>query len=125
MNEQLSSIEGRFLAHLPAIYQEQDPPDLLGSFLAAFERVLLGEDESRRRSRKPASKRDRRAPSVEGLGKKIARLYKLFDPRDTPEEFLPWLASWAALTLRANLSTAKQRNLIAHIIPLYRIRGTR
>jgi len=113
------------LTHLPAIYQEQDPtPDKpLAILLAAFERVLLGYEESKDAGK--GAKRKRGSSTVEGLGRKIARLYQLFDPQGTPEKFLSWLGSWAALSIHANLTAEKRRNLIANIIPLYPIRGTR
>lgn len=112
------------LAHLPAIYQEQDPPKkpVLRRFLSVFEAVLLGQEEGTKASAKAGARREH---SVESLAKKIARLYLLFDPRETPEKFLPWLAGWAALSMNANLTPARQRKLIGNIIPLYRIRGTR
>jgi phage tail-like protein len=109
------------IEYLPAIYQEADPsqpvidpsqPTFLYQFLLAFEEVLLGLKETG-------------GVKIEGLGEKITRLYKLFDPGETPDEFLPWLAGWAALSLHSGLSPARKRNLLAHIIPLYRIRGTR
>lgn len=114
------------LEYLPAIYQEPDTPDRqppLADFLAVFERILLGYEEGVHDSRK--AKAEDGSHAVEGLGRKIARLYTLFNPHETPERFLSWLASWAALSLNANLTVARKRNLIANIIPLYRIRGTR
>jgi len=130
MNDEVP-VTGRktMLEYLPAIYQDtpdrqhQEPP--LKGFLAAFERILLGYEEESHDSEKAAAKAEAGTHTVEGLGRKIARLFMLFDPHDTPERFLSWLASWAALSLHANLSPAKKRNLIADIIPLYRIRGTR
>jgi phage tail-like protein len=126
MKDDLNAGGKTLLAHLPAIYQEQDSEDkpLLGDFLSAFEAVLLDQEGSIE-SGKTEAKREASSQTVEGLGRKIARLYQLFDPQETPEKFLSWLASWAALSLHANLSPVKQRNLIARIIPLYRIRGTR
>jgi len=111
------------LEYLPAIYQDSDSPDqrtFLSGFLAAFERVLLGYEDTKSTTKGKAASR-----AIEGLGRKISRLFMLFDPYETPEKFLSWLASWAALSLHANLSPAKKRDLIANIIPLYRIRGTR
>ncbi len=116
------------LAHLPAIYQDRDDPEQplpLAEFLSAFERVLLGYEEEPRSHGKHGSKRDRELHASEGLGRKIARFYTLFDPKETPEKFLAWLAGWAALSMRSELDAEKQRKLIAEIIPLYRIRGTR
>jgi phage tail-like protein len=115
-----------FLANLPAIYQEEETHGKpLHRFLSAFEQVLLGYEDGSQTSTKRRSKREAARPHVEGLGEKIAHLYELFDPRETPENFLPWLGSWVALSIRANLSVPKQRKLIANLIPLYRIRGTR
>jgi phage tail-like protein len=123
MNDEAPITRRNMLDYLPAIYKESDSPDpkpFLGSSLAAFERVLLGYEEG-----KTAAKGKGVSHAIEGLGRKIARLFMVFDPYETPEKFLSWLASWAALSLHANLSEAKQRALIANIIPLYQIRGTR
>ncbi len=100
---------GRLLQYLPAIYHE-DP--FLGRFLASFEDVLLG----------PADGTD--AP-LRGLEQLIDGLASFFDPIQTPEEFLPWLARWTAFGLRADLPPGKQRDFIANAIQLYRWRGTK
>jgi phage tail-like protein len=112
------------MEYLPAIYQDADPvhpQTFLGQFLLAFEKILVGLPGGSADARRvvPAD------TEIEGLGEKIARLHRIFDPFETPEDFLPWLAEWAALSLRADLSSTRKRNLLANIIPLYRIRGTR
>ena len=94
-----------YLRHLPAIFHE-DP--FVGRFLRAFETVLSG-------------------PGVAGqpgLEETIDRLAEHFDPQTTPEEFLPWLAGWVALSVRADWDTATKRDFIQEIVPLYRLRGT-
>jgi phage tail-like protein len=48
-----------------------------------------------------------------------------FDPLQAREDFLPWLASWTALVLRADWSPAQKRDVLFQIIPLYRKRGTK
>jgi len=48
-----------------------------------------------------------------------------FDPLLAREDFLPWLASWTALVLRADWSAEQKRKALAQIIPLYRKRGTK
>src|SRR4051812_24363785 len=48
-----------------------------------------------------------------------------FDPLRAPEDFLPWLASWTALILRADWSPEQKRKVLFQIIPLYRKRGTK
>ena len=50
----------------------------------------------------------------------------LFDPLSTTrEDFLPWLASWTALVLRADWSVEQKRKVLSQVIPLYRKRGTK
>lgn len=124
MKAELKTSKPHLMEYLPAIYQEADPvhpKQFLGQFLLAFEKVLLGLEEDA-----AAVIEDGNADTgIEGLGQKIARIHQIFDPQETPEEFLPWLAGWAALSVRSDLSSARKRNLVAHIIPLYRIRGTR
>jgi len=48
-----------------------------------------------------------------------------FDPLRAREDFLPWLASWTALVLRADWSPEQKRKALSQIIPLYRKRGTK
>jgi phage tail-like protein len=114
----------KLLQYLPAIYQEPgtaEQANYLPVFLEAFEKILFGKedkDSARGNVNKPAR-------AVESLSEKIARLHELFDPWAAPEEFLPWLASWAALSLSPSITAERKRLLIAKIIPLYRIRGTR
>ncbi|NEP37001.1 phage tail protein [Moorena sp. SIO3B2] len=97
------------LEYLPEIYQSKP---FLGQFLLAFEKILLGHEDGVNYSDK-------------GLEAKIAHLHTYFDPQQTPEEFLPWLASWTALSLRADLAPQQQRDFIANIVERYRFRGTK
>lgn len=94
---------------LPAIYQA-DP--FVGQFLLAFEKVLLG-------------RKDEVAFPNRGLEETIANIATYFDPYQTPEKFLTWLASWVALSLRADLPVAIQRDFIANVAQRYRLRGTK
>jgi phage tail-like protein len=123
------ALSKRLVDYLPAIYQEPaqpDEPPFLNGFLRAFENVLLGSTtDTDQVSKEPAGENGEREDEVQGLKEKIAELHRLFDPNRTPEEFLPWLASWTAFTLRADLSVPRRRQLIARMIPLYSIRGTR
>src|SRR4029453_12032927 len=91
----------RLLDLLPAIYRRS--PEL-GTFLAAFEADLFGPTKS--------------------LEVDLARIPRLLDPfTSDEEEFLPWLAQWAAVTLFHE--ARDRRRVIAEMIPLYEIRGTR
>jgi len=47
------------------------------------------------------------------------------DPRLTPPELLPWLASWVGLELDENWPLPQQRQLVLWAVSLYRWRGTR
>jgi phage tail-like protein len=87
----------RLPSYLPTIYRD-DP--FLGQYLWAFEQVLLG------------------------LEAQIGNLATVFDPTQAPEDFLPWLSTWVAFTLRADLEPAQQQQFLARIVPLYRRRGT-
>jgi len=87
----------RLPAYLPAIYRE-DP--FLARYLWAFEQALV-EIEQR----------------IDGLA-------RFFDADTTDAEFLPWLSSWVAFTLRPDFGLTQQRRFLARIAPLYRRRGT-
>jgi phage tail-like protein len=86
------------LDYLPAIYREEP---FLGCFLRAFEELFSGLEE------------------------KVADIATFFDPFKTRADFLPWLASWTAFSLRFDLDETQQRAFVANIIPLYRERGTK
>lgn len=93
-----------YLAHLPQVYGA-DP--FLGRFLLAFEAVLSG------------------LPGHPGLQQAVDGIADLFDPATTVEDFLPWLAGWVGLTLRADWDVPTRRAFIREIVPLYRLRGTK
>ena len=102
----------RYLAHLPALFQDDD---FAGTFLLPFERILTG----------LASADEPNLPRVPpGLEQILDTIERYFDPASTPSEFLPWLAGWVATSLREDWDPAMRRSFIAHIIPLYRRRGT-
>ncbi|MGK7899311.1 MAG: phage tail protein [Xenococcus sp. (in: cyanobacteria)] len=127
----------QLLEYLPEIYQS-DP--FLGRFLLAFEKILLGGSAEKQvvifaiflfiRSRLYRLsllllKCYQANFSTPGLEEKIAHIYTYFDPQETPPEFLTWLASWVALSLRADLDIQQQRDFIANIVERYRYRGTK
>ncbi|MFY1671336.1 phage tail protein [Plantactinospora sp. WMMB334] len=93
----------RYLDHLPAMFRG-DP--FAGRFLLAFEAVLTGRDD------------------VDGLEQLIERSARYLDPMETDEDFLPWLAGWVALSLRADWDVARKKGFIREVVPLYRQRGT-
>ena len=107
------------LEYLPAIYQA-DP--FLGQFLLAFEKILLGVKNDN--VPLPEVKNERKFPR-KALEEIIATIDLFFQSEQTPKEFLSWLASWVALTLREDWEEEEKRRFISRIIPLYRLRGTK
>lgn len=100
-------MQSGYLDHLPAAFREHD---FLGRFLLAFEALL---------SQAPEAELSRAVEEV------IDRIDAFFRPLEAPAEFLPWLAGWVALSLRADLDEPDQRAFIARVAPLYRWRGTK
>ena len=58
------------------------------------------------------------------IGDLLTDFARYFDPKATPVEFLPWLASWLGLTLDLNWSVAQRRRLVANAYRLFMLRGT-
>lgn len=95
--------ESSFVKYLPAIFQQRDDSPngkSLANFLLPFEQVLS---------------------EFEIL---LSGIDHYYDPKNTPERFLPWLASWVALELDDKWDEEKKRDQIAKAIGLYRRRGT-
>ncbi len=95
----LVAAQGRYLAHLPRVYQEQD--ELMGRFLMLFESFW--------------------AP----IESQIDGIHYYLDPEFTPTELLPWLATWVDLSLDDRWPEEKRRKLLRAAVGLYRKRGTR
>ncbi len=111
------------LRHLPEIYQDlsEDSRDLR-VLLAAFDKVLFGTEGQDHKE--------------QGLEEIIANIPNLFNPTGQPDklgvfhnkapgEFLPWLGEWVALEHLHIMPEEQYRKLIAKIVPLYAIRGTK
>ena len=109
---------GQLLGYLPAIYHDSED---LGEILAVFEAVLFGSDGQGTIQGGGRMSLTETSPVVD----RIAIISSLFDAYDTPEEFLPWLAQWVALSKFDGLEERRQRQLLAGIVPLYATRGTK
>lgn len=102
---------------LPAVYRQSRD---LGPFLAAFEAILFAPRDASGSADAAGAEAQ---PHGKSLEEQIGAIPSLIDPGETGEEFLDWLAQWAAV---AQLAEARdRRGLIAAMVPLYRIRGTR
>ncbi len=102
----------RLLNYLPALFT---PPPVLSRQRYApyqdppfFERFLRGFEDA-----------------GDPMNALLSNLDLFFDPEAAPTDFLPWLATWVALTLDENWLPLKRRRLIMEAIELYRWRGTR
>lgn len=89
--------ESIYIRYLPTIMQQDH---FLRRFLMIFESVL-----------KP-------------LEELIDTLPLYTEPEMTPEDYLPWLAQWTALSLDSSWPIERRRALIAHAVEIYRWRGT-
>ena len=120
---------GEMLRYLPAIYGEADGADghFLSNFLDAFGKILIGraDADENPEGESPPHSRPGEGDPVPSLEATIANVADLFDPQKTRGEFLPWLASWAAFNLRADLPEKSKRAFISEIFQLYRRRGTK
>ena len=87
-----------YLKYLPGIYAENE---FTSRFLMILESVL--------------------SP----LERTIDNIAYYFDPGTTPEEFLPWLASWLKISLMRPESARRQREFLSHIGELFAWRGTK
>ncbi len=87
-----------YLKYLPAVYG-QDP--FMRRLLLIFESVLVP------------------------LERVVDMLPLYTEPELIPEEFLPWLAHWVALSLDSAWPVERQRALVAAAVEIYRWRGTK
>ena len=121
-----------YLQYLPAIFQEDVDEygvNFLGRFLLAFEKILSGLG-------------DVDEPGIEEILDGIidpldqelllAGIHRYFDPgpglpdqHRAPSEFLEWLASWVALSLREDWDEEDKRRFISNAVLLYQKRGTK
>jgi phage tail-like protein len=129
-----------YLHYLPAVLQEDADAQgvtLLGRLLLAFEQILsgLGDPEE------PGLEEIIGGIIGPGEQVRLASLARYFDPgfrtdaagvetllgdsQRTPQAFLPWLASWVALSLREDWSEDERRRFISRVVPTYQHRGTK
>jgi phage tail-like protein len=93
-----AEVESRLLEYLPTVFRD-DP--MMGKFLLIFESILNPVENT------------------------VDNLALYFDPLLTPEQLLPWLASWVDLTMDPGWPLERRRELIKSAAELYRWRGTR
>ena len=117
MSAAVSTGTSSYLRHLPPVLAEQAAEGALplGSLLAVVEKLLTGIDDGVATSRPP-------------IAEQIARLHRTLDPWTTPTAFLPWLASWVALTFPTVQGEDvwdeyQRRTVTASMTRIHRLRG--
>ncbi|MFZ2498184.1 phage tail protein [Methanosarcina sp.] len=119
-----------YIDYLPPVLwsQENDPSEFLGRMLRIFEKILTGIPDgipinhSTHEQDKDGIPVDR-THEHNDFEKTIDELYHIFNPWKANEDFLPWLASWVALTLQKDWSEYQERKLISEMSSIYKNRG--
>jgi len=62
--------------------------------------------------------------TYDSVNRRIKSVHELFDPRSTDPDFLPWLASWLAITLNPDWTTLQRRKMLMAATQLFPDRGT-
>ncbi len=91
------------LRFLPTVYQPRSPGEraFLRDFLWIFQHLY------------------------DGVSRRLDTMHEIFHPYTTPPEFLPWLASWFAISFDETMDEAHRRRILREAVALYPIRGTR
>lgn len=103
--------QGKYSRFVPSIFKEaKDEASFMERYLKIFEHILngIGDDG--------VKETDVNRHGV---------IQQLFDPGTISEDFLAFLGRWMGLALKENLDVETKRRIIANIIPLYRMRGTK
>ncbi|MFN7741697.1 MAG: phage tail protein, partial [Cyanobacteriota bacterium] len=114
------------LSQLPEVFRSREN-EKLADFLKAYEKVLLGRPDIGTLPDLPFPDEDLK--SLRGLEDILDDLPKHFQPLETPDDFLPWLSQWVALSVVLQRAVAdnkeRMRNFIAEMSKIYRSRGTK
>jgi phage tail-like protein len=94
------ALRSRLLNYLPGIFSEGEEASFLGRYLLIFETIFDSVDLT------------------------IGQLPSYFAADSSPEEFLPWLASWVGLVLDEGWPVERRRAVLANAMELHRWRGT-
>ncbi len=107
MNQQAPS---SYLKYLPAIFGTDAGGEFLGQYLNIFEQVLTGLHQN---------------PDLIQFSLILKDIPGYFTPYQERDEFVNWLAYWVGLVLKEEWDPARKQDIIANIISLYRLRGTK
>lgn len=99
-----------YLKYLPAIFGTDASGQFLGQYLNIFEQVLTGLNQNL---------------DLIQFSLILNDIPGYFTPYQERDEFVNWLAYWVGLVLKEEWDPARKQDIIANIIPLYRLRGTK
>ncbi len=144
--------QSKYMEYLPSVFYEtvkDGKVPFITQYLKIFEKILSGIDDDALNGRKGIAEVLDIIPElfhprfsfifdetsflhpIENNNKELFRKYFNTD-MDTQEfmniyidEFLEWLASWVALVLKEDWDIERKRKVIAGIIPIFRMRGTK
>jgi|GEM_PF-2100711 len=140
----------KYMQFLPSVFHEREKDDtrpFIERYLKIFERIISGIEDGELKGKKGIAQtldiipdifhprfsflfdetEKKSLPPLKTNEKIIFKNY-FRDDVDVDEflnEFLRWLASWMALVLKEDWDLEKKREVIARIIPIYRMRGTK
>lgn len=138
--------DNNYLRLLPAVFHEGSKggeSSLLERYLKIFETIISGTEDDILDDKKGITETLNIIPDIFhprfsflfGDAEKsflptlndaeITNFNNYFRQDEGIDEFLRWLAGWTALVLRDDWELEKKREVIAKIIPIYRMRGTK
>ncbi|PWB50735.1 MAG: hypothetical protein C3F06_11760 [Candidatus Methanoperedenaceae archaeon] len=98
---------GKYSVFIPSIFKEEkEDASFMERYLKIFEHILTEDEGIKEMNR-------------------FEVLQTLFHPGLIKEDFLVFLGRWMGITLKDDWDIETKREIIARIIPLYRIRGTK
>lgn len=129
---QLQEPGEKFLKLLPSIFSENfygEESLFIKRYLAIFETIISGTRDTTIEGKKGITEMLDIISEIFHPGFSFQKnnfgQYSNIDVDEFQNEFLMWLASWMALVLKDDWELPKKREIIARIIPIYRMRGTK
>lgn len=145
--------ESKYMKHLPSVFYEvlrEEERSFIERYLRIFETVLTEDEEDILKEYKSLGEmldvigdlfyprfsflfpettpsitpRDTQEIFLEKIGDDQKKLFNRYFSTEI-EDFLIWMASWMGLVLKEDWNIEKKREVIAKMIPIYKIRGTK
>lgn len=137
----------KYMHHIPSVFHEGTEDPFIVRYLKIFEKITSGIDDGEIDGKKGIHEMldiisdifnpgfsflfdDAKGKFLPPLTASEGTVFKQYFGADVGvdeflDEFLRWLANWTALVLNEDWELEKKREVIARIIPIYRMRGTK